>query len=74
LVLLQLVLPLAAIKTLIRAKATGIPGTIKEEVVREEEGAEIEAEVAENEAIQAIKEKEISHVMIIRTQRSKRTI
>jgi len=43
--------PLAAIKTLIRAKATGTPGTIKEGVVREEEGAEIEAEVAEDEAI-----------------------
>jgi hypothetical protein len=65
--------PLAAIKTPIRAKATRTPGTIKEGVVREEEGAEIEAEVAEDEAL-AIEEAGTSHVIITRTQRSKRTI
>ena len=44
--------------TLIRARATGIPGTIKEGVGREEEEAKIEAiEAAKDEAIQVIKGK-----------------
>jgi hypothetical protein len=61
---------LPTIKTpLIRAKATGILGTIKEgeggRLGREEEGVGIEAEV-EDEAIQAIEEEETSHVMTMR--------
>jgi hypothetical protein len=64
--------PLAAIKTLIKAKATGTPGIIKEGVVREEEEAKIEAKVAEKEAL-AIKKEETSHVRTIRTK-SKKTI
>jgi hypothetical protein len=47
------VLLLVAKTTLIRARATGMPGTINEVVGREVEGAEIEVEVAEVEAMGA---------------------
>jgi hypothetical protein len=60
----------------IRARANGTLGTVKEgeggRLGREEEGVGIEAEV-EDEAMQAIEEEEVSHVMTMRTG-SRRTI
>jgi hypothetical protein len=62
---------LPTLKTLlIRARANGILGIVKEgeggRLGREEEGVRIEAEV-EDEAILAIEEEELSHVMTMRT-------
>jgi hypothetical protein len=60
---------------LIRARANGILGIVKEgeggRLGREEEGVGIEAKV-KDEAMQAIEEEEVSHVMTMRTG-SKRT-
>jgi hypothetical protein len=68
--------PLVATKIPITTKATRTL-EIKEgeggRLGREEEGVGIEVAEAEDEAIQVMVEEEVSHVMIMRTQGSKRT-
>jgi len=59
------VLLLVAKTTLIRARATGTPGTINEVVGREVKGVKIEVKVVEVEAIRA----KTNHVRTLRFKR-----
>jgi hypothetical protein len=65
LVLQQLVPPLVAKTTPIRARVTGTPGTINEVVGREVKGVKIEVEVVEVEAMGA----KTNHVRTLRFRR-----